>query len=73
MNELKKNIELLLTGYLDDRTDKGEKPAYSLVREMMLPGEAIRGDLARRRDGTPLRLLSIGVCFLLLRQQLLKS
>ncbi|KAF7433810.1 hypothetical protein PC9H_005776 [Pleurotus ostreatus] len=58
MNELKKNIELLLTGYLDDRTDKGEKPAYSLVREMMLPGEAIRGDLARQRNGAPLRLLS---------------
>ncbi|KAF9487998.1 FabD/lysophospholipase-like protein [Pleurotus eryngii] len=59
MNELKKQIELLLTGYLDDRTEKGEKPAYSLVREMMLPGEAIRGDLARQRDGAPLRLLSI--------------
>lgn len=60
MNELKKQIELLLTGYLDDRTEEGEKPAYSLVREMMLPGEAIRGDLARQRDGAPLRLLSIG-------------
>ncbi|KAL4257458.1 FabD/lysophospholipase-like protein [Pleurotus pulmonarius] len=59
MNELKKQIELLLTGYLDDRTEEGEKPAYSLVREMMLPGEAIRGDLARQRDGAPLRLLSI--------------
>ncbi|KAL4264819.1 hypothetical protein AB1N83_004040 [Pleurotus pulmonarius] len=68
MQELKKNIDCLVTGYLKDKTEKPSEgnrkspqddPAYLLFGDSMRPNEALRMDLARERHGGPLRLLSI--------------